>query len=241
MTRSATKSLAQLLASNGHDEDDIFVARPIRIADHGAAQDGIVQSGAGRFGASIMRADGGPDFHKINALMSLLKPQPDALDDPAGEDPDSPDGDGPRDDGGTGPSDGGDGGGSGPDDTPSDGPVTPDTDTDPAEDPAGDPAGDPGTEPGLVVTGTWADETLSGGEGADTFVFGPNGGQDIISNFNVDNDTLDLRAFGFSSLDDVLALAGADGADLAFTLGTGRVVLHDVSLAQAADLNILIL
>jgi Ca2+-binding RTX toxin-like protein len=91
----------------------------------------------------------------------------------------------------------------------------------------------------MIITGTAGDDILSGADGNDRFVFGPHGGNDIIANFDVGNDVLDLRAYGFASLEDALSHAVADNAGMALVIGTDRIVLNDVTFAQAEDLSIL--
>ena len=244
------KSLAQLLASTGHDDDDIFVARainPVRSAP--GADQGSSDQGQAKIG--IIRQEGGVDYHKFNMLMNLLKNFP-ALDADA-PDIDTDEGDSTDNDIGTGPGTGpgtpdvpGGGGGStarddtdvgtppggsGPGDTDAG-----DTDTNDGDSGSGD---DTDVVTDLVVVSSNADETLSGGDGTDTFIFGPDGGQDIISNFDVGVDVLDLRAYGFASLEDALSHAVDDGGGLKMVIGTDIIVLNDVTFAQAADLSIL--
>ena len=223
MIRSPTKSLAQLLASNGHDEDDIFVARAITpLSSAGGSARGSADEVRGQTG--IIRMDGGIDYHKLNMKIALLKhPSGNQADGEADDTNDDQDGDVV------------DAGSSGKTDASPDNTVAGDNDTDGADTGADDtaPAGD------MTVTGTNGNDILSGGDGIDTFVFAPNGGQDIITNFDVGNDVLDLRAYGLASLDNVLSHAVSDGADLAFVIGAARIVLHDVTFAQAQDLSIL--
>lgn len=234
MNRPTFKSLAQLLTLDGHDEDDIFLVRPIRIAEHGESRP---DAGTGRVAPSIMQSGGGPDTHKFNTVMAPLNGQARVRDDEAD--------DGADEETGTDSGDEPEGAGSGATSTPAGGAdaANPETDARDADTQDADtdtnPAGDPPSDPDTVVTGTSANENLSGGEGADTFVFGPGGGRDTIGNFNVDNDVLDLRAYGFASVDDVLSHVVSDGGQLALDLGSDRIVLQDVYLAQAADLQIL--
>lgn len=237
------KSLAQLLASTGHDDDDIFVAKainPVRSAS-GADHSPSDQS---QSKISIIRQEGGVDYHKFNMLMNLLKNfsgvQPDA------PDTDTDTGDDTDNDNGTSPDTSGDRGGNpAPDNTdvgtPPDGTGSEDTDTGDTDTDGGDSGSGDDTDvvTDLVIVSSNADETLSGGDGADTFIFGPNCGQDIISNFDVGVDVLDLRAYGFASLEDALSHAVDDGGGLRMVIGTDIIVLDDVTFAQAADLSIL--
>ena len=68
-----------------------------------------------------------------------------------------------------------------------------------------------------IIIGGSGDDTLTGGTGADIFVFGPGDGNDTITDFDTDQDTINLSMFG----------AGLSYSDLtvaATTDGTGTVV-----------------
>ena len=65
---------------------------------------------------------------------------------------------------------------------------------------------------------------MSGGTGGDVFVFTPNGGIDTIVDFENGAATMNLQAFPFNSIDDIIAAGGtivADGPNTVITLGTG--------------------
>jgi hypothetical protein len=265
MIKSPTRSLAQLLASTGHDDDDIFVARAINPVRGGTAADqGWSDQGQGKPGT--IRLEGGFDYHKFNMKMALLKG-------PAKADPDdnATMSDADAADGADG--DSGNGGPTGGTDTSTVDPASPDTgdtdispdnpdtggtgtspdspdtdntdsgDTDATGDDEDDtnpgPDVDPGPDPDTTVIGSMDDDILSGGDGVDTFVFEPDGGDDIIANFDVGTDILDLRAYGFASIDEVLSHAVSDDGGLTLAIGNGTIVLSDVTFAQAADLSIL--
>ncbi|WP_417449880.1 VCBS domain-containing protein [Kordiimonas sp.] len=69
----------------------------------------------------------------------------------------------------------------------------------------------------------WAsagDDQLTGGVGADTFCFGTVSGNDVVTDFNADEDTLDLSYRAFESLDDVFS-----GASETSVNGTSGVML----------------
>ena len=71
----------------------------------------------------------------------------------------------------------------------------------------------------------WAgsgDDLLTGGAGEDTFSFGSNSGTDTISDFTVDEDTLDLSFVGegFSDAASVVAAASEEDRD-----GTSGVLI----------------
>lgn len=227
MIRSPTKSLAQLLASDGHDDDDIFVARAIApVSPAGGSTRGSGDEGRSQTGA--IRMEGGVDYHKFNMKAALLRNLA-----------------GNQEEGGADEDNADSGQGEGAPDIEPPGIGVPDT-----------PAGDDGTDPGdddtggtdtddtdpavdMTITGTVGNDILSGGDGIDTFVFAPDGGHDVITNFDVGTDVLDLRAYGFASLDDALSHAVADGAGLALVIGANRIVLQDVTFAQAQDLAVL--
>jgi hypothetical protein len=240
MIKSPTRSLAQLLASHGNDEDDIFVARAINPVKGAAGADqGQSSSDHGQGKTGIIRLEGGVDYHKLSMTMSMLRSLSGAdagntastseTGDESGAD-DTTDHVAPSTATGTTPP-------TGPVDT---GTVSPPTD--PGTDGTGPDPG-PGTDPGpdvdTTVYATAGDDILSGGDGVDTFVFGPHGGNDIITNFDVGNDILDLRAYGFASAEEALSHAVDDGGSLALVIGADMITFHDVTFAQAADLSIL--
>ncbi|MCY4375293.1 MAG: calcium-binding protein [Spirochaetaceae bacterium] len=77
-----------------------------------------------------------------------------------------------------------------------------------------------------IIYGGTGDDTLTGGAGADTFVFAPGHGSDTITDFDTDDDTINLSAFGDDiSFDDLTITATSDG--------TGSIIT--VPGATAAD------
>jgi Ca2+-binding RTX toxin-like protein len=79
---------------------------------------------------------------------------------------------------------------------------------------------------GDIIYGGTGDDTLTGGDGADIFVFAPGHGSDTITDFDTDEDTINLSAFGDDiSFDDLTITATADG--------TGSIIT--VEGATAAD------
>jgi Ca2+-binding RTX toxin-like protein len=85
-----------------------------------------------------------------------------------------------------------------------------------------------------------ASTTLTGGLGADTFVYRPGDGQVTIADFShAQGDKLDFsQSPDFHSFNDVLAAAAQSGGDTVIALGGGaRITLHGVSLSslQASD------
>jgi len=55
---------------------------------------------------------------------------------------------------------------------------------------------------------------LIGGEGEDTFVFSKHGGSDVVRDFTVGEDTLDVSALGVDSLDDFAVTEGGNWVEL---------------------------
>lgn len=227
MLISASKSLARLLLPIGSDDDDMFVAKAIHPAriDAGPSRD------AGASGTPALHIDGGGPglsgkdivllrYHaSAGARISADQGPQIVLDDGSA--------DGTTGDEDTGPDDAGD-------------PA-------PAPDASGDGEGDfdptanDGATPpaSVVLTGGAGDEVLTGGDAADIFVFAPHGGYDVVSNFEVEQDQLDLRAFGLGAGADILSHATLAGQDLALVFGDTTIVLHAVTFQQAADLIVL--
>ena len=69
------------------------------------------------------------------------------------------------------------------------------------------------------LIGGAGDDSLTGGTGADTFVFEDGGGHDTITDFDADNDTIDLSLVSE-------AITFADLTFTALTDGTGTVITH---------------
>ncbi|TNE67574.1 MAG: hypothetical protein EP335_01335 [Alphaproteobacteria bacterium] len=92
----------------------------------------------------------------------------------------------------------------------------------------------------------WAgagDDTLTGGAGADVFCFGQSAGNDIITDFNTDVDSLDLTARGITdtaALGDAASEATVDGqAGLLLDLGDGETVfLKGLGLADVDTIGL---
>jgi VCBS repeat-containing protein len=92
-------------------------------------------------------------------------------------------------------------------------------------------SGDDTVDGGAGDDRIWAgagDDLLTGGDGSDTFAFGASAGNDTISDFNTDEDSLDLAARGFADLAAVEAAssdATVDGeSGLLIDLGDGESV-----------------
>ena len=76
-----------------------------------------------------------------------------------------------------------------------------------------------GDEGDDTLVGGLGDDSLTGGSGADTFVFAANSGDDTITDFDKDNDTIDLGMLPE-------AIAFSDLTFTALTDGTGTVITH---------------
>ena len=91
-----------------------------------------------------------------------------------------------------------------------------------------------------TITGLGGDDTLTGNAGEDTFVFASGHGSDTITDFTVDEDTIDLSALsgitGFSDLDGKITQSGDDTVIDLSGHGGGTVTLQDfTSTDLAAD------
>ncbi|MCW0183086.1 MAG: hypothetical protein OJI70_15080 [Zavarzinia sp.] len=63
-----------------------------------------------------------------------------------------------------------------------------------------------------IIDGGAGNDVLQGQGGADTFVFQAGHGNDAIYDFERGHDKIDVRAFGYHSLDDIYAAGGSIGA-----------------------------
>lgn len=89
-----------------------------------------------------------------------------------------------------------------------------------------------------TLSGDGGNDRLTGGAGADVFVFAPAGGSDLVTDFGVGADRLDVSAYDVDSGADALALGTQHGGDVIFALGAGtRLVLagHLISDLAADD------
>lgn len=83
-------------------------------------------------------------------------------------------------------------------------------------------------------------DNYSGGGGGDTFIFSGSGGVDIISDFDVLNDTLDFSdgSSSFSTSSDVSAAAATQNGGILIDLGGGdSLFLDGISLNDVATIN----
>lgn len=110
----------------------------------------------------------------------------------------------------------------------------------------GDDIVDGGSGSDIIRSGT-GDDTLTGGNGADTFLFGADHDDDVVEDFSLTNDTLDLSATAtdFTSVDDVVAAAtattqGGDAGVLIDTGGGNSIFLNGLSLNDLQSATIIL-
>ena len=88
-----------------------------------------------------------------------------------------------------------------------------------------------------LLDGGYGNDELTGGPGADVFVFAEHGGQDVVTDFRIDEDSIDLSALhGIDAMDDLTLLQQGD--DLVIDLlehGGGEITLQDVNQADLTD------
>ena len=90
-----------------------------------------------------------------------------------------------------------------------------------------------------TISGGSGDDVIRGGEGVDTFVFAPNFGKNIITDFsgslnNGDNDLIEFRGIrGFDSFEDILAVAMETADSTIIEIDTDMsVVLSGIGLSN---------
>lgn len=82
-----------------------------------------------------------------------------------------------------------------------------------------------------LIDGQAGNDLLVGNGGADRFVFQPNGGDDVVADFQNNLDLLDFRPFDFANKASVFSLATQAGADVMFFLpGGASVELNNFSI-----------
>jgi hypothetical protein len=91
-----------------------------------------------------------------------------------------------------------------------------------------------------TIIGGSGNDALTGGGGSDTFIFHPNFGKDIITDFQIGgataattHDVLDLRGLGFASIQDVLNHTDP-GVNAVIHVGADDITLSGVTRAQLA-------
>jgi hypothetical protein len=101
------------------------------------------------------------------------------------------------------------------------------------------------TEGSSVISLSGNHETLVTGDGKDVIIIGKDGGHDVITDFDIENDTLDLFDLGFNSFEEVInaakevgdLLTGNDG--VVIDLGDGNsITLDGLSLEDLSKANI---
>jgi Ca2+-binding RTX toxin-like protein len=85
-----------------------------------------------------------------------------------------------------------------------------------------------------VIEGGKGNDKLWGGEGADTFVFKSGEGRDLVNDFDVTKDIIQIKGVkGISSIEDVLAHAKQKGNHVEIDLGKNdKITLKFVKLAD---------
>lgn len=83
-----------------------------------------------------------------------------------------------------------------------------------------------------VLDGGKQNDVLTGGRGQDTFVFKRKTGDDQITDFQDNVDAINLRAYKFDSIAEVMRDAEQDGSDVVLNLrGGDSVIVEDITLA----------
>nr|WP_314094957.1 M10 family metallopeptidase [uncultured Shinella sp.] len=75
------------------------------------------------------------------------------------------------------------------------------------------------------INGYKGNDTLTGGSGADDFVFAKGYGRDAITDFQNNSDDIDLRSYNFSSVSSVLSKAVNVGSDVEIRLTSSDVII----------------
>ena len=88
-----------------------------------------------------------------------------------------------------------------------------------------------------LLVGDYGNDELSGGQGSDVFVFAHDGGHDVVTDFQIDEDRIDLSALGgIDALDDLdLEQRGDDLVIDLLAHGGGEVTLQDVNQTDLID------
>ena len=98
---------------------------------------------------------------------------------------------------------------------------------------------------GDTLEGGRGNDTLTGGlgGGGDTFLFNPNDGSDWVTDFEIGRDVVDISAYGFTSLAEVLARVSvaANGVDQVLDLNTlafsARITFQNLLFADATQIE----
>lgn len=88
-----------------------------------------------------------------------------------------------------------------------------------------------------TINGRGGNDTLTGGLHADTFVFGTNCGQDIVMDFVIGEDSIDLQSMSaIVSFADLIANhAFQDGNDVEIVAGSDRIVLKNTHVFNLVE------
>ena len=97
--------------------------------------------------------------------------------------------------------------------------------------------GDSGND---ILWGGGGDDQLTGGTGQDVFAFTLSSGIDTITDFSVEEDTLNLTNGDFESIADVQDVASIVDGNLHIQFGESTIILAGVGLEALADINILL-
>ncbi|MCK0070732.1 beta strand repeat-containing protein, partial [Kordiimonas laminariae] len=95
-----------------------------------------------------------------------------------------------------------------------------------------------------TLWGSFGNDTLTGGTGADHFVFGADSGNDRITDFDADEDIIELfdSAHNFADVDALLAAATEDADGVLLTLGDDQsIFIAGASLSDLSSSNITLL
>jgi Ca2+-binding RTX toxin-like protein len=84
------------------------------------------------------------------------------------------------------------------------------------------------------IDGNAGNDHLTGGAGHDTFIFGKGSGKDVVTDFDVKKDMLQIaKSHSIKTADDVLHHAKQHGHDVVIDLGGGnKITLKGVDLAD---------
>lgn len=88
-----------------------------------------------------------------------------------------------------------------------------------------------------TLMGEAGNDILNGGDGADRFIFTTGGGKDVVADFDVDQDILQIPRTGLiKTADDVIDHATQVGSNVIIDLGGGTTIkLKNVNLDDLKD------